>query len=208
MARSHARRQWNHNIKRHGQQQGLPRHFDVRNTQQKGHDGREGEHHDDVVQGDLDQCVVGIAFGKVRPYENHGRAGRRAQQNQPRNVLVSIGRVDQIDEQPLEEQHTKCGHGERLDQPVDHNGDDQALGPSVDAPQAGEIDRHHHGIDHGPDQDRDGQIDRGIFPGGDRLEQARRQVTQKNARDNAESNPEREIAFEQRHWSGRSFRFG
>jgi len=111
----------------------------------------------------LHQRIGRIAPGELRPYEDHRGARGRTQQDQPGDVLLGIGRRDQVGKDDLEEQHAKCSHRERLDEPVHYQRDDQALWLVTDATHRAEIDRHHHREYHRPDQYCDDKIDRGVF---------------------------------------------
>jgi hypothetical protein len=57
--------------------------------------------------------------------------------------------------------------------------DQQSLWALVNVAQAGEIDRHHHRVDHGPDENRHDEVDGRVFPAGDHLEQAGEQVAER-----------------------------
>ena len=62
--------------------------------QQEGNDRREGDQDDQVVGGDLDDRVGGIALGQVAPDKHHRRAGRGTQQDRAGQVVpwpVSAG---------------------------------------------------------------------------------------------------------------------
>ncbi|MNT54224.1 hypothetical protein D3C72_1913660 [compost metagenome] len=100
----------------------------------------------------------------------------------------------------MEEQHPQARHGERLDQPVDRQGDDQPLGPLMNALEAGEIHRHHHRVDHQPDQHRDYEVDRAVFITGHGLEQSWKQAAQANAGNDTERDPDRQVALEKTNW--------
>ena len=71
---------------------------------------------------------------------------------------------------------------------------------SVTCDERGEVDLDQHRNDHQPDQHRDRQIDLGDLGGADRLEQRPAPaMAERDAGDDAEADPEREIAFERRH---------
>ena len=60
------------------EQQRVPRHGDLGNTQQQRNQRREGEDHDDVVHRDLNQRIGRITARELRPDEHHRRTGSRA----------------------------------------------------------------------------------------------------------------------------------
>jgi len=95
----------------------------------------------------------------------------------------------------LKEQHAERCHGEGLHQPVDHHCDDQPLRAPVDVAQACEVDRDHHRVDHRPDEDGHGQVYRSVLPARDEPEEAGEEIAQKNSRDDAEGDPQREKAI-------------
>ena len=66
----------------------------------------------------------------------------------------------------------------------------------ADPSERREIDLEQHWDDHQPDQNRDRQIDLGEFNAPDRMKQARKDVSQRDPGDDAEKDPDREIAFE------------
>ena len=53
----------------------------------------------------------------------------------------------------------KKRHRERLDQPVDEEGHEEAARPAADAPDRPEVDLEHHRVDHQPDEDGDRDVD-------------------------------------------------
>ncbi len=168
-------------------------------AQQEAGDGREGEHHDQVVHRDLDQRVVGVAAGQVAPHEHHRGAGRHAQQDHARDVLLRVLHGHQVREHVLEEQHAERGHGERLDEPVDDEGERQARGAPAHVAQAARVHLQHHRVDHQPDEHGHHQVDARPLEGGHRLEELRDQEPEAHAGRDGERDPEREIAFEEAH---------
>jgi hypothetical protein len=179
-----------HHVKRDGQHQRFPRHFQIRHPQKQRHDGRKGEDHDHVVQRHLHQRVVRVALGQLRPDEHHRRAGRGPQKDQTGDILPCIGGIDQPGKDMVEEQHTKGGHREGFYQPVDHKGDDQAPWPLAHPAKSAEIHRDHHRIDHRPYQKGHQQVDRGIFERGQKTEHPRQQICQHDPRNDAEEHPD------------------
>jgi hypothetical protein len=151
-------RQRDHDVEYDREQHRVVRDRDVAEPEQKEHDRREREQHDEVVEGHLHQGVGGVAPCQVAPDEHHSRAGRRAEENGARNVLARQPCIDEGREENLQEEPGEEEHRERLDQPVRHqrDGDPPRLLPDIE--QASEVDLHHHREDHGPDQDRHGQI--------------------------------------------------
>jgi hypothetical protein len=150
-----------HDINHHRQQQCLPGHVDIADPKQKCGNRREGEHHDDIVDRHLHQGVIGISPGQGAPYKNHCRTGRNAQQDHARDILTGALGVYPVHEEHPEEQVSQRSHGEGLDQPVHHQGEDQTLRSSTDIPDGREIDLHHHRVDHHPDKYGDNQVDVG-----------------------------------------------
>jgi hypothetical protein len=197
--RHQPRRQRDHHVKHHRQEQCLPWHRDVRDAQKERHDRREGEDHYDVVQRHLHERVVRIAPGQLRPDEDHRSAGRRAQKDQPCDVLTRVGRVDQVGKEVFEEQHAQRGHREWLDQPVDDHRDHQALGLAPDAAEAAQVHADHHRVDHRPDQDRHDQVDGGVFDRGERREKTGKDLAQRQPREDRGQHPEAQETLESTH---------
>ena len=56
-----ARHQGNDHIERNRQEQRLPRHGDIRDSQQESDNRCEGKHHDRIIHTDLNQCVIRVA---------------------------------------------------------------------------------------------------------------------------------------------------
>jgi len=81
--------------------------------------------------------------------------------------------------------------------PVHCQRDDKTLRPLPHRLQRAEIHRDHHRIDHRPDQDGDGEIDRGILELGERAEEPRREVAEQEPGQDAERHPEGQPTFEQ-----------
>lgn len=73
----------------------VSRDDDIGDAEQESHDGREGQHHDQIVHGNLHQRIGGIAPGELGPHEDHRSAGGRAEQDEPRDVLLRILAGDQ-----------------------------------------------------------------------------------------------------------------
>ena len=69
--------------------------------------------------------------------------------------------------------------------------------------ERGEIDLHQHRDDHQPDQHRHRQIDLGDFGRADDVEDAGEEMAKRHAGDDAQSDPQGQVAFEHGHgWSG------
>ena len=68
------------------QQQRLPGDGDRGDAEQQADDGREGEDHDHVVDGDLAQGEMRLAVEQIAPHEHHRRAGSGGQQDQAGDV--------------------------------------------------------------------------------------------------------------------------
>jgi len=107
----------------------------------------------------LHQRVVGVSARQLGPDKHHRRARCSAQQNEPGDILVRLIRINQICKQSVKKQYTKCCHREGFDQPVHDNGDDESFWFITHVAQTAEVHRHHHRIDHRPDENGDDQID-------------------------------------------------
>ncbi len=70
----------------------------------------------------------------------------------------------------------------------------------ADLAERGKVDLDQHGNDHEPDQGRHRQIDVGDFHRADRMKYAWRQMAEDDAGDDAQRDPNGEIAFEQGHY--------
>ena len=184
-----------HHVKHDRQQQGLPGHDDVGNAEQQRRDRREGEHHDDVVDGDLNQRIVGVAAHQLTPHEHHRCTRRHPEQDHAGDVLARALRIDQAGEQVFEEEHAERRHGKRFDQPVDHQGDAQPLGLPADVLERGEVDVDHHRVNHDPDEHRDNEVDVGVFKIRDPLETGGNPRAEADPGDDAQRYPDREVAF-------------
>ena len=198
-ARDDARDQWNDDIQADREQQRLPGHGDFRDAEQERDDRREREHHHRIIHAHLRQRIGRIALRQLRPDKDHRGARRGAEQDQAGNIGFGIIGRNEIREDVFEEQDAEQGHRERLDQPVDHQRDDQALGLGEGAAQAGELDADHHRPDHRPDQDRDGEIDIRIFQRGQRAEGGREQLAERETGGQGERDPDGEVFFKEAH---------
>lgn len=98
-----------------------------------------------------------------------------------------------LEEEPGQERHT-----ERLDQPVHHQCDQEPLGSSGNPTDGREVHLQHHGIDHQPEENADGDIDLGTFTEFELAQQrgeAGGQFAQGDSHDHAKADPDREVAF-------------
>ncbi len=181
------------------QQERLPGHRDVGDAEQERHDRREGHNHDKVVHRDLDQRVGLVAPRQLRPDEDHGGAGRGAEQDQASDVLRPVIGRDQRREDVLEERHRQRRHSERLDQPVDGERDQQACGLPRDLAQRARVDADHHRVDHRPDQHRDDEVDVRDLGRGDGLDQRWRDGADDDAGDHRQRDPGGEVPLERAH---------
>ena len=197
--RGHARRQRQHDVKHGGEHQRLPGHGHVGHAQQKGGDGREGHHHDEVVDGHLHQRVVGVALHQLAPDEHHGRARCHAQQDHAGDVFAGRPRIDPGREQVLKEQYAQRRHGERLDEPVDHQREQQPARLLAHVLDGAPVDLDHHRVDHHPDEHGHHQVDMRHLQPGDGLEGTGRQQPQAHARQDAQAHPNGQISLEQPH---------
>jgi hypothetical protein len=122
---------------------------------------REHEDHDEIVHRDLHQRVVRVPVGEVAPDEDHGRARRHAEQDHARDDLRGVLRGDHAREREPEEEHAERRHRERLDEPVDDEGEREPPGLLADILEARRLHLQHHRVDHQPDEHRDDQVDAG-----------------------------------------------
>ena len=195
----HARAQGQHHIQDCGQDQGFPGHGDVRHAQQKCRNGRKRHHHDQVVHRHLHQGVIGVPFDQLAPNKDHGRARGHAQQNHAGNVFVGRLRIDPGRKQVFEKKHAQSGHGERLDEPVDHQGEHKALRLLAHVLHGVPVDLHHHRENHHPDAQRHHTVDVRQFQQGHSLKQAGHQQAQAHPGRNAQSHPNRQEALKYSH---------
>lgn len=99
----------------------------------------------------------------------------------------------------LEEQPSEKRHRERLDDPVDEEGDEQASRPLPDTQETAEVDLQHHRVDHQPDEQCDGDVDPAPLA---ELEVSNRpdrpwdELAEGDADNHAERDPHRQVAFE------------
>ena len=180
-------------------QQGLPGHRDRRESQEQADDRREGEHHDGVVQRDLAQREVRLAVGQVAPDEDHRRAGGGGEQDETGDVAVDLRGREVGPEQPADEQPAQQRHRERLDGPVDEQRHADPAPVLPDPAERGEVDLHQHRDDHEPDQHGHRQVDLGDLRRSDRVEHGRQRVTERDAHDDAEPDPEGQVTLERGH---------
>ena len=90
-------------------------------------------------------------------------------------------------------------HRERLDQPVDADRRGNAAPVLTHLAQGREVDLEQHRHDHKPDEHRDRQIDLRHGRVADDMKDARQQLAERDADDDAERHPEGEEAFEHTH---------
>ena len=155
--------EWDDDKENHREKERHPRDGDAADAQQQTDDGNEGCQDDQVVGSDLHKGVGGIPFGKVTPYEYHRRTGGRSKQYGPCKVLsCCLLRQNGFVQHEKEEQGDEI-HRERLDEPVGHPGDNEALGVLSNLLDTVKVNLEHHRVDHEPDENgyRDGDI--GIF---------------------------------------------
>jgi hypothetical protein len=201
-AGQHAGDQRDDDVEDDRQQQRLPRDDDVGDAEQERGDRREGDDHDQVVDRDLDERVVRVAAGQLAPHEDHRGARGDAEEDRAGDVLPRLGLGQQAGEHVQEEQGRQRGHRERLDQPVDDQRDHEALRAPADVADGAEVDLDHHRVDHHPDQGRDDEVDVGQLERADRREQARREVAEGDAGEDAQRDPHAEVALEDAEGAG------
>src|SRR5450759_212716 len=176
-----------------GQKQCRVRDLDVADAEQQGHDGDEQDQDDQVVDGNLDKRVCGVAAGEVAPYEDHGGARRCAQEHGSCDVLLDLVGREDVAIGSLEEPDGQQEHRERLDGPIDDKCDQESLGVLADAHDAAEVDLQHHGIDHEPDEDghRQGDTIHGQLVEG--AYDPWQKTTQDDAGDHASRDPQTQV---------------
>ena len=102
-------------------------------------------------------------------------------------------------EEIADEKRAERRHREGFDRPIDEQGHSNAAPVLTNFAERGKVDFDQHRNNHEPDQSRHRQVDLGDFRRADRMKCAWRQMTEDNARNDAQCDPEREIAFEQGH---------
>ena len=106
-------------------------------------------------------------------------------------------------EEVLEKEPAEEGHAERLYQPVDEEYVEDASGLVAHATKRGEIDAEHHRVDHQPDEDRDRQVDVADLEPAQPSHQAWTEPADCDPGDDAEGDPEGQIALEDAQRSDR-----
>ena len=178
------------------QKQRRPRHRDRGQAQQQPDDRGEGEHHDRVVERYLAQREVRVAVGQVRPDEDHRRAGRGGEQNEPGDIAVDLHFRQKRAEQKADEQPAEQRHAERLDEPVDADRDGDAAPRRGHPVERGKIDLDQHRHDHQPDQDGDRDVDLGHGHPAECVKRRRHEAPEHDPGEDAQRHRQRQIAFE------------
>ena len=186
-------------VKHDRQQQRVPGHGDRREAEQQSDNRREGDHHDGVIEGDLRQREMRLALHEVRPDEDHGRAGSRRQQDQSGDIAVDLVRRQEWPEQMRDEYPAEQRHGEGLHQPVNADRHRDSAPMLLDLPKRAKVDLEQHRDNHEPDQHGDRQIDLGDRRRANGVEDGGYRLTEDNARDDAERDPERQVTLEDAH---------
>ena len=146
------------------------------------------------------QREMRLAVGQVRPDEDHGRAGRGGEDDQPGDVAVDLHRGQIGPEQIADEEPARAAAMENgLTGPVDEQRDADAAPVLPDLAERGEVDLEQHRHDHQPDQRRHRQVDPGDLRRADGVEEAGQELAEGDAGDDAERHPEGELAFEDGH---------
>jgi hypothetical protein len=143
-----------------------------------------------------------LSFSAARqtaPDKDHRRAGRRRQQDQAGDVAVQLvggqhGRKQVADEQPGQKRHR-----ERLHQPVHEQRHADAAHVLSHLVQRAEVDLHQHRDDHDPDQQAHRQIDLRDFHAADGLEYAGQELSERDARHDAQEHPDGQVPLENAH---------
>ena len=100
---------------------------------------------------------------------------------------------------PEEKPRDEC-HREGFDQPVDEQRHDDPGWPCADVPNGCDIDLHHHRDDHEPDEDGNGHVHLTTLDQlkvTEYLHGAGDPLSQRDAHEHAQPDPDREIALEQ-----------
>src|ERR1035441_9402969 len=161
--------------------------------------GHEGDEHDEIVDRDLDERVGGVAVGEMAPDEDHGGAGRGGQDDAAGDVLIGFGAGDEVREDQPEEEPGEQSHGEWFDHPIHEERDEQSGGLAAHVADGAEIHLHHHGSDHQPDEDGDGQVDLSAaceLQAAQALDGGGQRLAKHYADGHAKAHPEGQIAFE------------
>lgn len=198
--------QRNHDENHHGRDQYFRRHNHVGNAAQEHHDRREGEQHDQVVDGHLNQGVCRVPIRKVGPYKNHGRTGSGGKDDEAGRVVLCRFRIDPPGKHVLHEKPGQQRHAEGLDQPVDKQGHHQSPGPSRDPRQGAEIHLQHHGVNHQPEKNPDGHVHLGSpaeFKVTEGAGEPGPHSAERHTRHHAEQDPDGEVTLEKIQAFGR-----
>ena len=183
---------------------------------QQHHDRRKSKNHDQVINGNLCQCVRAIAIGEVAPNEDHRRARSSGENDQADDIVFSGFRIDPseyIAEEGCDEKPTKSRHAEGLHDPIHKERDEQSSWLSENASDPTEVDLQHHGINHEPNENGDRDVHMGIraeFPSPDAVRQIRVKATQSKADGHAGKYPNSQVAFKEIElfpFAGSSFGF-
>ena len=189
----------NHDVQHDRGDQRIPGHGDGRNAEQKSHQRREGHNHDAVVERNLRQGKQRIAVGQPAPHKDHCRARGGCQQDQPGDVAIELVGGQHRCKQVTNEQPAQKRHRERFDQPVDEQGDANPANVLAHFVQRAEIHLDQHRDDHHPDQQTDRQIDLGDLHATNSLKDGWEKLAQGNANDDAQENPDAQIALKNTH---------
>ena len=172
-------------------------HGNFRNAEKKFHDGHKGDEDDQVVGGHLHHGVGRISPGEGAPYEDHGGAGGGAQKDGACQVLLGQGMGDKAGEEVEKEEGCYAVHGEGLDEPVRHPGDQQAPAVLSGLSDASEVHFNHHGVNHHPDEDGNGKGYAVDFQTAQKTGKGGKEMAQGHAQRHAEQYPQGEVALEE-----------
>lgn len=203
-----------------GKQQGLPWHGHVIDAEEPAAQQPVKKQHCQGAHRHHDQGVTLIAFGKVAPDQHHGGAGGNAEEDGPGDVgaiefhraavLEDFRAGQQVFEKASGEQSGDGQHGEEFDAPVDDEGKQHRPGMAPGFGDFAKIDLHHDRIHHEEEANGDGDGNhRGSIDENrhdiQRLRQAGREFAKGNPGDNAQTDPEGQLALKKTHGFGFSF---
>lgn len=168
---------------------------DAGNAQEQACQGRVEDDHGQAVDRAHDQGVRHVSPCQVAPHQDHGSAGRNAQQDHAGAVLERGLWRDVFVENDAEKQPGKERHGERFDTPVGDQG--RCNGPRGLARDHDplEIDLHHDRIDHEEEAYSNGYGYFGDFQSTQGHAESGKQPAQKDTCDDAQKDPDGQIFF-------------
>ena len=173
----------------YGQDECGPGDCDATYAKQESDNGDECHEDDEVVDGNLNKCVGGIASREIAPYEHHCGAGCSAEEYGSGKILVGKCMRNEMFEYDKEEQPCYAEHGKGLNEPICDACYEDAFGSFADVHNAFEVDFEHHWVNHEPNQYGYGYRHIGVFPFSECCGYSGDEIANGDAGNDAKSNP-------------------